>query len=44
MDKKQYQEWLDKMENEGLDDAEIEAAVQDYLDQPESQEWFFAED
>lgn len=44
MNKKEYIEWIDKMENQGLDDAEIDAAIQDYLDQPESPEWFFESD
>ena len=44
MDKKQYLEWLEKMEADGLDECEIEAAIEDYLDQPESQDWFFRED
>ena len=41
MTKSEYIEWLEKMEEKGLDDCEIEAAVQDYLEQPDSSEWFF---
>jgi hypothetical protein len=43
MTKKEYQQWLEEMENKGLDDCEIEAMLQDYLDQPESPEWFYLE-
>lgn len=41
MNKREYQEWIKSLEEQGLDDCEIDAAVQDYLDQPETPEWFF---
>lgn len=44
MTKQEYLEWLESLEAQGLDDAEIEAIVQDYLEQPEDPQWFFIED
>lgn len=43
MSKEEYLKWLEYLESQGLDDAEIESVVQDYLDQPESTEWFHDE-
>lgn len=41
MNKEEYLQWLESLEERGLDDAEIDSVIQDYLDQPESPEWFF---
>lgn len=41
MTREEYLSWLRDLEAKGYDDAEIEAMVQDYLDQPDSAHWFW---
>lgn len=44
MTKEEYQQWIKQLEAQGLEDFEIEAIIEDYLNQPENQDWFFIED
>ena len=43
MSKQEFQEWIKRLESQGLDDAEIDAIIEDYLSQPENNAWFFEE-
>lgn len=43
MNKQEYLKLIESLEKQGLDDAEIDAVIQDYLDQPQEPSWFFEE-